>query len=281
VVYWDPAAQRVLVLEKRIKPGLWRASFPEARRQTGETAVQAAVRALADGVAVSSDTAEAAAGLAPPREVEVGGMPYVIFSCAGLWAGADKRGAWLRQRLTLTRQGGDRDAWPVRQAAILTRASAQGRKQVRVGASSAPGAAAMPLGELDLAALQLLPAGKPPQTEPPAGCRWCHPGEGCRLRCDDELQVSGTEGRRGGDRGGQESSGLRRAAKLIQRVEQARVRRRRQNAARLLSWTAWRRRRGVYAPLQRPIPRCRWGTRLAADAEFDEQRQKAVKVLDF
>jgi hypothetical protein len=101
------------------------------------------------------------------------------------------------------------------------------------------------------------------------------------LRCDDELQVSGTEGRQGGDRGGQESSGLRRAAKLIQRVEQARVRRRRQNAARLLSWTAWRRRRGVYAPLQRPIPRCRWGTRLAADAEFDEQRQKAVKVLDF
>ena len=109
------------------------------------------------------------------------------------------------------------------------------------------------------------------------------------------------------------SARRRAAAELLQRVMVRRRERKRHEAAALIGWTwrrrhllhaqgpegpeevesiaalyrgdaaevrKWRARRGVRWPRVTPVPRCRWGTVAATEADFQAQQEKADAVLE-
>jgi site-specific DNA-cytosine methylase len=113
-----------------------------------------------------------------------------------------------------------------------------------------------------------------PPGPPPAHCRWCFAGEGCQLRCDEgDVPIPPKIAEED-----MTTKQRREAAQRLQKVLRRRLERHRDTAARYIAWTWKRRRVGIFAPLQRPIPRCRWGTRLASDAEFAAQRARSKEV---
>ena len=100
--------------------------------------------------------------------------------------------------------------------------------------------------------------------------------------CDEEIEVSATEKRGGHAAEPSLSRGEKqRAAALLRKVTRRRIERKRAIAARTIAWTWWRRQRGIKAPLQRPIPRCRWGHALAPESEFTKQAEYADRVIEF